>query len=104
MILKLCSEPMRAAASVLSTQSEGGPVSGSSWVFLNYTFKRFEGFTQRGKLKKKLHLIDTGLIWLKDEVLISQGRKKTLAVLKNSTDQPVEVVSEDNKKVFARPI
>ena len=58
----------------------------------------------RGKLKKKLHLIDTGLIWLKDEVLISQGRKKTLAVLKNNTDQPVEVVSEDNKKVFARPI
>ena len=30
----------------------------------------------RGKLKKKLHLINTGLIWLKDEVLISQGRKK----------------------------
>merc|ERR1719291_206311 len=45
--------PMRAAASVLSTQSEGGAVSGSSWLFLNYTFKRFEGFTQRGKLKKK---------------------------------------------------
>ena len=53
MILKLCSEPMRAAASVLSTQSECGAVSGSSWLFLNYTFKRFEGFTQRGKLKKK---------------------------------------------------
>ena len=58
----------------------------------------------RGRLKKKLHLINTGLIRLKDEVLISQGRKKTLAILKNSTDQPVEVVSEDNKKVFARPI
>jgi hypothetical protein len=58
----------------------------------------------RGKLKKRLHLIDTAVAGLQDGVLISQGRKKTLAILKNSTDQPIEVVTEENKKVLAQPI
>ncbi len=58
----------------------------------------------RGKLKKRLHLINDPIIALKDGVLISQGRKKTLAVLKNTTNQPIEVISEENKKVLALPI
>ena len=58
----------------------------------------------RGKLKKRLHLINDPIVGLKDGVLISQGRKKTLAILKNTTDQPIEVISQDSKKVLAQPI
>ena len=58
----------------------------------------------RGKLKKRLHLINDPIVGLKDGVLISQGRKKTLAILKNTTDQPIEVINQENKRVLAQPI
>ena len=58
----------------------------------------------RGKLKKRLHLINEPIVGLKDGVLISQGRKKTLAVLKNTSGQPIEVINQENKRVLARPI
>ena len=58
----------------------------------------------RGKLKKRLHLINDPIVGLKEGVLISQGRKKTLAILKNTTDQPIEVISQENKRVLAQPI
>ena len=58
----------------------------------------------RGKLKKRLHLINDPIVGLKDGVLISQGRKKTLAVLKNTSGQPIEVMAQENKRVLARPI
>ena len=58
----------------------------------------------RGKLKKRLHLINEPIFGLKDGVLISQGRKKTLAVLKNTSGQPIEVINQENKRVLARPI
>ena len=38
-------------AAAPSNNDTGQPYK--DWVFINYTFKRFEGFTQRGKLKKK---------------------------------------------------
>ncbi len=40
-----------AAAAASAAAANGGTTSGSSykdWVFINYTFKRFEGLTQRG--------------------------------------------------------
>ena len=50
----LFSEPSRPAQSMVSPHPDRSePASGSSWMFLNYTFKRFEGFTQKGRLKKK---------------------------------------------------
>ena len=58
----------------------------------------------RGKLKKRLHLINHPIVGLKDGVLISQGRKKTLAILKNTTGQPIEVINQENKRVLAQPI
>tara|TARA_B100000674_G_scaffold274926_1_gene227066 strand:+ start:783 stop:1553 length:771 start_codon:yes stop_codon:yes gene_type:complete len=58
----------------------------------------------RGKLKKKLHLINNPIVELTDGVLVSQGRKKTLAILRNTTDQPIEVVSKENTRVLAQPI
>ena len=58
----------------------------------------------RGKLKKRLHLINDPIAGLKDGVLISQGRKKTLAVLKNITDQPIEIIGQENEKVLAQPL
>ena len=58
----------------------------------------------RGKLKKRLHLINDPVVVLKDGVLISQGRKKTLAVLKNTSGQPIEVMNQENKRVLAQPI
>eukprot|EP00091_Calanus_sinicus_P003852 TRINITY_DN14013_c0_g1_i1.p1 TRINITY_DN14013_c0_g1~~TRINITY_DN14013_c0_g1_i1.p1 ORF type:complete len:196 (-),score=21.58 TRINITY_DN14013_c0_g1_i1:157-744(-) len=33
------------------------------WMFLNYTFKRFEGLTQRGKLEKKFRLQFVENLW-----------------------------------------
>ena len=36
-----------------SQASQGGPQS-KDWVFINYTFKRFEGLTQRGPIPKNL--------------------------------------------------
>ena len=41
---------------VLRTLSSGKPSKGGEeagykdWMFMNYTFKRFEGLTQRGKI------------------------------------------------------
>ena len=58
----------------------------------------------RGKLKKRLHLINEPIVGLKDGVLISQGRKKTLAVLKNTSGQPIEVINQENKRILAQPI
>ena len=58
----------------------------------------------RGKLKKRLHLITDPIVGIKDGVLISQGRKKTLAVLKNTSGQPIEVMNQENKRVLAQPI
>ena len=58
----------------------------------------------RGKLKKRLHLINEPIVGLKDGVLISQGRKKTLAVLKNTSGQPIEVMNQENRRVLAQPI
>merc|ERR1712025_874129 len=47
-------KPSRPATSMISPQSDKDSMSeGGSWMFLNYTFKRFEGFTHKGKLNKK---------------------------------------------------
>jgi len=48
---------IQSSCPIISPQSQGSrsssASSGSNWLFLNYTFKRFEGFTQKGKLKKQ---------------------------------------------------
>jgi len=50
-------KPTRALTSLISTQSENTMTSsrsaGPGWMFLNYTFKRFEGLTHKEKLHKK---------------------------------------------------
>ena len=49
-VLKLIfSEPQNQDPEPPDTKSDGS----KDWMFLNYTFKRFEGLTQRGKLEKK---------------------------------------------------
>lgn len=39
-----------AASAPTSAEGEGNY---KDWVFINYTFKRFEGLTQRGLMNKK---------------------------------------------------
>ena len=47
---------MNVAAPAAKDAKEGSSGSGeasySDWVFINYTFKRFEGLTQRGPIPK----------------------------------------------------
>jgi len=52
-LIKLLSFSTASAADTKDTKDGGGEGASTQykdWVFINYTFKRFEGLTQRGVL------------------------------------------------------
>ena len=58
----------------------------------------------RGKLKKKLHVIDKPIDSIEGGLKVNSGQKRTLVVLRNETDQSLNIKTSSDEDIVATPV